>query len=280
VIRDLADERITRQRVQPRGWRDYTLIRTPDCTLSAKEHFLAALLSKATGESTPADRNHRANSLLRPATKRAIDAHPRSLTLIRVQPKLELQAVSQDAPTATAIDCDEKAVRRAQIYALNSLLRQHHQAEWVAYKGKRQRQMSLVERCLQDGARVVALRGLRRWAERCTWIEEHQLQQVQEDARCQDQALAHCIAITTSNREDEDMVRSMPIDPFCGPQMTRFCPWHSTAAGCPRLSSCPLSHNQLPREAVSYKFRAWALFAHDGWLGESQNRPFARVYNL
>ena len=86
--------------------------------------------------------------------------------------------------------------------------------------------------------------------------------------------------MSAASAADEAMVRAMPVDRSRGPQMTRYCPWFSTAAGCERLSSCPLSHSPLPRELVTYKYRAWALETSDGWIGETVNRPFARVHAL
>ena len=89
------------------------------------------------------------------------------------------------------------------------------------------------------------------------------------------------ICLTCQGLADEEMLRAMPVDPKGGPQLTRYCPWASTGAGCPRLSSCPLSHRPLPPELVTNKFRVWAPEGpREGWIGEAFNAPFARVHAL
>ena len=83
-------------------------------------------------------------------------------------------------------------------------------------------------------------------------------------------------------RANEAMVQEMPIDTSCGSggtSRTRFCPWHATVAGCP-LSHCPLSHNALPSALATWKFRLWALEAHNGWIGEPCNEAAGALLEL
>jgi len=101
------------------------------------------------------------------------------------------------------------------------------------------------------------------------------------EQRREAQSLRHCIEVMSASPDDAAVVREMPVDGSCGPARIRHCPWQHTAAGCPRLSSCPLSHKPLPPDwQPTWKYRLWALENHEGWTGEASNRKFARVHAL
>ncbi len=206
---------------------------------------------------------------LRRKVRTAIDAPPSSFQLVSVQ---------DSHPTSTSDS--PAACRRAQIYAINSLCRQRSVAEWQAYQQKRRRQMAALEMCFEHARPMWESVGLRRWAERCRWVQEHERHQVALAAERAQSTLAYCITITATSDDDAAMLHAMPVDECCGRQQTRYCPWYSTAAGCPRLSSCPLSHNELPQEQVTWAYRRWALEAHDGWIGEPMNKKYARIHAL
>lgn len=184
---------------------------------------------------------------------------------------------------AEADSDDDADARRRRIYALNAVMYKQHHAAWLRYSGLRSRQINALEKCFEDGATPLARWGLRRFAERCTWMRidegvqaERQLKRLAELRQREAESLAKLAQCRAADekvlRADEEMVQAMPEDPISAVYRAdltpaRFCPWYSTSNGCP-LHRCPLSHNPLPTELVTYKYRAWALEAHNGWSGE------------
>lgn len=198
-------------------------------------------------------------------------------------------------------DSEEVDLRRRRIYALNQLLSARHQEAWRRYRHRRQGQLNALEKCAERGAVQVARWGLLRFAEQCRCLRRderlREIVRAKQEARRAAEArqreadlLARCAADAAKRaddeanlRENEAMLQAMPIDPEGAQQAhrvgdkeiatgspRRFCPWNSTADGCP-LSECPLSHRTLPTELVTWKYRAWALESHNGWLGEKVN---------
>jgi len=191
------------------------------------------------------------------------------------------RAPSNDPHAAAREEQEDRALRRAQIYAINKLMARRAQAAWEAYRSTRGRQMAALDRCCASGATTVAVRGLRRWAERASWKRQHNEYRATLEQRREAQSLRHCIEVMSASPDDAAVVREMPVDGSCGPARIRHCPWQHTAAGCPRLSSCPLSHKPLPPDwQPTWKYRLWALENHEGWTGEASNRKFARVHAL
>jgi hypothetical protein len=203
-------------------------------------------------------------------------------------------------------DEEESAdMRRRRVYALNQVLHERQQRAWRAYQRKRRAQMAALELCVAHGSAPMARRALHRLAERCAMAADDEALRAKQAAQRAAEArareadeIARCVAEASRRADDEemlkadeDMLNAMPIDeeegegegegagggegeggrasrtsaiPF------RFCPWHSTADGCP-LHCCPLSHRELPAALVTWKYRAWALEAHNGWKGERIN---------
>ena len=228
---------------------------------------------------TPVPARPKFVSLLREKIRTAVDAPPNSFRLVAVQPS-KPNMTEPSKPNMKEAELDASATRRAQIYALNNLLRERSTSEWKAYQKIRRRRMVALECCLDHLVPRLEGVGLKRWAERCVWVQEDERQEAVLRVARSEATLSHCISITATSEDDEMIIRAMPVDELCGPQRTRHCPWYSTAAGCPRLSSCPLSHRVLPRELVTWNYRRWALEMHDGWCGEPVNQIYARVHAL
>eukprot|EP00665_Eupelagonemidae_sp_cell47_P001253 gene1253-45_t len=153
---------------------------------------------------------------------------------------------------------DEAAAEaRGQIYALNRLLSAQSEALWVAYRESMRRRLVALSCCLEHGERVIVRRGLRQ-LRMC-------IDTVGTDAQWREhEGVSDFARRARLAPVDEAMLRAMPIDATSG---VRFCPWASTADGCP-WPDCPWSH--APLLAPTWKYRYWALERHNGWVGESQ----------
>jgi len=187
------------------------------------------------------------------------------LTPSIARPALQYRVTTADDDEAEA---DE---RRRRVYALNEVMRKQHRAQWQAYQKRRGVQMGVLERCLANGAMTIARRALTRLAERCERVREDEVCLAEYEAQREARTLTNCVSCVEPSPEDEEMIRAMAVDESTGPARIRFCPWHSTVAGCPRLSSCPLSHSKLPVECATWRYRYWALEGYDGWIGEACN---------
>ena len=203
--------------------------------------------------------------------------------------RLELVAVPIEGETfrvGWSEDSDEDAdARRRRIYALNDVMRTQHAAMWVRYQRVRSRQMAALSKCILDGAVPRARWGLHRFAERCAWVQEDEDRSRARKAaliaaarKREAETLAKLAAQAADDermlRSNEEMVQAMPEDPMsCAHRAdltnVRYCPWYNTVDGC-KLHRCPLSHCLLPEELVTFKFRAWAFEANNGWCGERQ----------
>ena len=188
----------------------------------------------------------------------------------------------------TPEDDEETAdLRRRRIYALNQLLCEQHQSQWRAYRHRRSQQMRALSKCAENGSVNVSRLGLRRFADSCARMRdderlaaEEAQRQLEEDQRREAEKLARCAALASKQHDDEaamqaneECILAMPFDPASEGGKARYCPWFSTADGCP-MTSCPLSHASLPVRLVTYKYRLWAFeTAERGWAGEPMNGP-------
>ena len=169
-------------------------------------------------------------------------------------------------------------MRRAQIYAINERKRAAHEAEWHAYRQRRERQARALEACLairHDNRAREALRSLTRSttaaaaqaaseaAAAAAAAEAHEAK-LEEEARIWQMTLFEKAGLRP---EDAELLNSMPLELTSrGP--VRVCPRAQTNSGC-TSPHCPLAHCRAPDSHITWKFRFWAFDAgHDGWLGE------------
>ena len=220
--------------------------------------------------------------------------------LVKVEPKTDSNLSSEESAAESCVeyrlgtekDADAE-LRRARIYAINKLLRSRQEREFDVYKAKKKSQMMALERCAASGAVTLAHRGLHRLAERCERKRRDderrsvlQRRLAEENRRKEAEALARIAALERRCARDaamlkanEEILNSMPLyaDAKAKPPWpysaagNRYCPWFSTVDGC-LLGRCPLSHVELPKELVTWKYRLWALEAHNGWRGEPVNQ--------
>ena len=212
--------------------------------------------------------------LLRPESYNPLPAPPFAqliyeLTLFALDPVASKAAGASFRVAKSDDDGDEVDLRRRRIYALNAVLQERQRSEWIRYRGNKRGQMAALEACLAAGANTASRRGLAQLSQRVAVAMDDERQHAQQQAIDEGNTLEYCIAcIVPCTEDDKELVRAMPVDSESGAARSRYCPWASTADGCPRLSSCPLSHRPLPERLVTFKFRCWALEKHNGWTGE------------